>query len=316
MATRMGRPVELECDGCRLFGMLHEAEQGSPRRDTGVVLLNAGPTDRSGPHRLYVKLARRLSALGYPVLRFDARAAGESEGEWDESCESGPVQNVFAQIQDGAWVADAKRAVDFMLERAGVGRVVLGGLCGGAVTGLLAAARHPDAAGVFMLGTPVTPSPTMTTVEHLPEAILERDARRYVRKLASPAAWIRFLSLKTDYRVLWGVLRSRVHHVASRLGLEAGDPIAQRLNSAFAESFRRATRRELPLLFVYAENDYLHHEFCEFFLPVFGKAGGRALRTVVIPDANHNLTEEAWQQAFYDALTLWLEGLGRGGVAA
>jgi pimeloyl-ACP methyl ester carboxylesterase len=38
-----------------------------------------------GPNRLYVALARRLAALGFPVLRFDYSGLGESEPRRDET---------------------------------------------------------------------------------------------------------------------------------------------------------------------------------------------------------------------------------------
>ena len=84
----MGVPVTFECEGARLVGSLHTPHGRAA--DLGVILLNQGPIDRTGSHRLYIKLAARLTSLGIPVLRFDARGVGESEGRWASAAISVP----------------------------------------------------------------------------------------------------------------------------------------------------------------------------------------------------------------------------------
>jgi hypothetical protein len=65
-----------------LSGILTEPAGGGAGRP-GVLLLNAGLLHHVGPNRLYVTLARRLAALGLPVLRFDYSGLGESEPRRD-----------------------------------------------------------------------------------------------------------------------------------------------------------------------------------------------------------------------------------------
>ena len=56
--------------GTPMVGILHEpATPLAPR--VGINLLNPGLKSRVAPNRLNVMLARRLSELGYFVLRFD-----------------------------------------------------------------------------------------------------------------------------------------------------------------------------------------------------------------------------------------------------
>jgi alpha/beta superfamily hydrolase len=52
-----------------------EAER-DPQRPA-IVCLNAGIIHRVGPHRLYVKMARTLAAMGFVVLRFDFSGIGD-----------------------------------------------------------------------------------------------------------------------------------------------------------------------------------------------------------------------------------------------
>jgi exosortase A-associated hydrolase 1 len=79
MTAGLESPEIFDCNGCRLFGILHSAK---PSFDTGVVLLVGGPQYRVGAHRMFVDIARRLCAAGIPVLRFDFRGMGDSDGDF------------------------------------------------------------------------------------------------------------------------------------------------------------------------------------------------------------------------------------------
>src|SRR5262249_52771049 len=67
------------CRGDSLVAIYHQAT-GAPRR--GVVIVVGGPQYRVGSHRQFVLLARALAESGIPVLRFDYRGMGDSEGEF------------------------------------------------------------------------------------------------------------------------------------------------------------------------------------------------------------------------------------------
>lgn len=71
------RPVLFECNGCRLVGIIHGAGSG----DTGVLVIVGGPQYRVGSHRQFLLLARYLAANNVPVMRFDYRGMGDSEGD-------------------------------------------------------------------------------------------------------------------------------------------------------------------------------------------------------------------------------------------
>ena len=120
---------------CRLFGILHEPE--NPISDIGIILLSPGIKGRVAPHRLYVKMADRFCNLGFPVLRFDPEGLGDSEGGIDEEW----IADVYGTIEQGGVVLDTTRAMDWMEEQSRIKRFILAGLCGGAITGLLAGAQ-------------------------------------------------------------------------------------------------------------------------------------------------------------------------------
>jgi len=69
------RHFTFDCAGSALAGTLEEAA-GS----TGLLIVTGGNETRAGPFSSQAELASRISAAGCPVLRFDRRGVGDSEG--------------------------------------------------------------------------------------------------------------------------------------------------------------------------------------------------------------------------------------------
>ena len=89
----------------------------------GMVLFNAGVIHRIGPHRLNVRLARRLAEQGIPSIRFDLAGLGDS---------ARPSGNHSFEAQA---VSDLRSAMDALGSNAQTQRFALLGLCSGAVHG-------------------------------------------------------------------------------------------------------------------------------------------------------------------------------------
>lgn len=108
------------CRGDTLLGIVAKPARAGK---TGVIVIVGGPQYRAGSHRQFVLLSRALAAAGYPVLRFDYRGMGDSEG-W---------QRDFQSVSP-----DIAAAVD-ALQRCipSVQHVALWGLCDGASAALL-----------------------------------------------------------------------------------------------------------------------------------------------------------------------------------
>ena len=304
MVRTITRGVSFRCDSCWLYGMLHLPPDHVSRHNTGIILLNPGPTDRSGPHRLYVKLAAMLSAQGYPVLRFDARGVGDSEGEWSEDLEGATILNIWKEIQQGIWIPDTQAGIEFIhREVPEVRRIILGGLCGGAITALLAGARHPSVAGLLMMGTPLTLGDRTGNIGSLPNETIKQETVNFYRKLTSLNAWGRFLSCRTDLHGIVAVLRE---HFRRKTLFNGTPPNSQaQLNPAFKESFKAAAHYGKPMLFVYAEQDYMWHEFKECFLR-HESSTAPSFDVATIPKANHNMTEDIWQEQLFGVVTRWM----------
>ncbi|MGA9422940.1 MAG: alpha/beta fold hydrolase [Rhodanobacteraceae bacterium] len=127
-----GRGDEIIELGNDLFGLL--SRPSAPSKGVCVVLLNAGFLPRSDPFRLHVRLARRLAAQGYAVLRFDLPGVGDSLS-LTELPQSRLLHEVF----------------DALGRRTGYTRLIVGGICGGADLAWQASLADPRVVGAILL---------------------------------------------------------------------------------------------------------------------------------------------------------------------
>ena len=72
----MRRMIGFDCDGARLAATLDDGASS-----TGLLIVSGGNEIRSGAHALQADMAAHFAGLGYPVLRYDRRGVGESEGD-------------------------------------------------------------------------------------------------------------------------------------------------------------------------------------------------------------------------------------------
>ncbi|MGI9423400.1 MAG: hypothetical protein ACR2PA_09410, partial [Hyphomicrobiaceae bacterium] len=123
-------------DAHPLFGIIAENDKAS--RKTGVVLLNSGLVHRAGPFRMGVEISRSLAAAGFPVLRFDQSARGDSE------------RRVGVSVVEAAEL-DIETAKNTLRSRTGVEKVVLAGLCSGADDVVRHASEADDVDGLVLM---------------------------------------------------------------------------------------------------------------------------------------------------------------------
>ena len=185
--------------GLRLFGMLHTASRPVPNAPT-LLLLSPGVKMRVGPQRLYRRMAKHFAASGLSVLRFDYHGLGDSEGSLPEEL----MRDVYGQVEIGRYVHDVIDTMNWLEQETGARRFILAGLCGGAITGLLTASRDRRAVGLLALGmTPVVSSKLADPSVYMTQGQLADIGGTYLSKIANPAAWLRLLTFRSDYRLLW-----------------------------------------------------------------------------------------------------------------
>ncbi len=180
-----GAAVTLATASAPMFAIETEPATGTPR--ASIVLLNSGLVHKVGPFRFGVELARHLARLGYRVLRFDQSGIGESDARADQLSLEGRI------------VGDVRAAVDFAAARPDAGKIVVVGLCSGAVNAHLATADDERIAGTIMFDGYAYPT-------------LGFQLRYYGERLADPRRVAGFLRRKTQtlvrQRAGWLLLRA------------------------------------------------------------------------------------------------------------
>lgn len=156
-------PISFPCGGDWLYGMLHLPEQPAGR---GVLIVVGGPQYRAGSHRQFVLLARALADAAIPVMRFDYRGMGDSDGE----------PRTFEQVQP-----DIRVAIDQFFKRVpGLRELVLWGLCDAASAALFYAPTDSRVAGLVLA------NPWVRTETGMAKAYLKHY---YLLRLVDPGLW-------------------------------------------------------------------------------------------------------------------------------
>ncbi len=127
-------PLVFDCEGDQLVGMVHRPAQVAAR---GLLIVVAGgPQYRSGVGRLQLQLARALAADGVPVMRFDHRGIGDSEGRFRD----------FEDVE-----ADLRSALQaFRQAVPDLQQVVLWGGCNAASAIMINAWKFPEVTGMVI----------------------------------------------------------------------------------------------------------------------------------------------------------------------
>lgn len=185
--------VVFDCEGSDLVGVVHRPAK--PQTRGLVTVVAGGPQYRGGVGRLQVQMARALAAGGTPVLRFDYRGMGDSDG-------------TFRGFEDVA--SDLAAAIAaFRAQVPGMQEVVLWGGCDAAAAILINAWRYPEVTGV-VVGNP------WVHTEATGNAVMVKH--HYRRRMLEPAFWWKVVRLQynplpamaTVWKTVW-------HRVASRM---------------------------------------------------------------------------------------------------
>lgn len=252
-----------DCAGSRLVGTMDEAP-GS----TGLLIVSGGNEVRSGAWNGQALLAAEIAMQGYPVLRFDRRGVGDSEGMNGEFRSSGP---------------DIASALTAFRERCPwLTRIVGFGNCDAASALMLARGADCDA---LVLGNP-------WTIENDNEAAPAEVVRdHYRRRLADPAAMKRLLTGKVSLIKL-----AKSLFAAARPAPQANAP-----TGLAAEMSEGLQSFDGPVRFLVAGRDRTGLAF----LSRWNKADPR-LRTC--PQASHSFVEPESQNWLVEQVLDVLEG--------
>ena len=304
--------------GLTLFGTLHQSARPVAGRPA-VVLLSPGVKMRVGPGRLYVPLTQMLLDQGFSVLRFDFFGLGDSAGELSEPL----LADVYNHIEVGRYVDDTLSALGWLRAR-GHRKFIVGGLCGGAITALLAAQRDPSIEGLLSLGMTVTlASNAATPAKYLTRVQLDSRRKRYFKKLLSPQAWLRFLTFKSEYSVIWHSVKrlwapkdppAKAAAPAPAVAAAGNSPaeVQQRgnANPLFPPAYFAFLERGGQALMLFSEKDGMPSHYEEKFAEPFAQKLVPFLPQIhkhVIPTANHTMTLHEWQREMVEVCRRWVQ---------
>ncbi|MCB1801314.1 MAG: hydrolase 1, exosortase A system-associated [Gammaproteobacteria bacterium] len=277
----MEEPFLFECEGVQLLGILHSADV--PASDLGVVLVVGGPQYRVGSHRQFVLLARDLARAGFPVLRFDYRGMGDSEGEFRD----------FEEVE-----RDIAAAIDVMADRLpGVRRFVLWGLCDAATANAFYALNDARVIGQ------VAANPWVRTEEGEAQAFIRHY---YLKRVLSKDFWRKVVGLRFDVLGAGRDFLSKLGQSRGRGNGESGQrdqrPLPVRLNEA-QTSFNGTT------LLLISGQDLTAKEYLNRVgeSPAWQKWLASPTVTVhTLEEADHTFSSAAWRDQVAEWTSQWL----------
>jgi pimeloyl-ACP methyl ester carboxylesterase len=290
-----------------LIGIVSSPDENpSSRVKVGVILSVSALKYRTCSYRLNVNIARRLSREGFYVFRFDPLGIGDSEGNFSSTL----GLKHFLEIQTGRYVKDTITAIDFFKKEYDLDKIVLLGLCGGAITMLLAGAQDNRVNSLVLLGIPVLLEnipkkcpdfkDTITTPEYAKQVL-----STYRSKLFSPKAWLRFLTFKSEYQTLNRSLSLYFKKLFKKNGLQKHP----RFNELFLTSFENSIFQGKKILFINGEFDPVTWEFKAEFEDKYlknKKTLDNLYEIHIIEKANHIFSLSECQIELLDKISSWL----------
>lgn len=267
-------PLVLGGEGRRLVGLLTRPGAG---RALGLacLLLNVGVTHRVGPHRINVKLARRLAAQGVTCLRLDLAGIGDSA-----------AAGLGLGYREQA-LRDLTTALDHLDAAEGLRRVLVFGICSGAAHAYALAQVDPRVAGLLLFDGHAYPS-----------------ARALRRRMLHRAAALPGNGAVRDKTRRWlGRLQARLLGKAGRSIVQAAHekPSA----AEYAAGLARLAARGVALQLVYSGTVHVSDR-PEDPLHGLGPAGlppGIGYR--FLPGIDHTVTLVSAQQALIELVCDW-----------
>jgi pimeloyl-ACP methyl ester carboxylesterase len=265
----MGNPMPL-------VGVLTEADSGDGAALPTVLLLNAGALHRIGPHRVYVKIARRLAAEGFPVLRFDFSGLGDSPRRRDNL--------LYAE----STIEETQTAMDFLAAEIGARTFVPAGFCGGAEVAFRAACADARIVGAALVDWYAYPT-------------IGWWLRHYVAPLTRPSGWWRLLRgrgpLGEQFRRF--LSRRSGPRVMNDGGIPLKDQTARQLQALLA--------RDVRLLYVSTGGQLRYYNYRRQLEDAFRPLDLRShVQVDFLADSDHTLTLVHHQERVIDAMARWL----------
>ena len=257
-----------------LIGILTLPAAGVAQSPVAFLMLNAGAIYRVGPHRINVKLARRLSQMGFTSLRFDLSGLGDSRGSTER-----------AHYRDQA-IQDMRAAMDHVQSSTGIERFIVFGICSGAINGYELAMADDRVVGLTLLDGFMFPS-TWT-----------RWQRRWHRLRAVPVN-------PAMFERTWRWLKRKASDAGRPAGMFATDALALTAPK-FEAGMNALIARGVSTYLIYSATLQLVDPG-RAQLDAFGKGSFvDKLKYEFLAEVDHTVTSLAAQRKLIDAVCRWV----------
>jgi uncharacterized protein len=311
----------------QLFGMLFVPDC-YVSSTVGVLISVNAIKYRIGTCRLHAIIARQLCAKGYHVFYFDPSGIGDSEGVFEEKS----LNEHHIEIQKGKYLEDTIDAINFFRSYLKLDHLVLAGLCGGAVSMLIAAGTDNRVEGVILVSIPIfidELNGTYVPDEEIDMITSEVMASRVLvdigRKFFGAETWRKIITfevkwkseLKTMRRALVVFMRKMFLKAMSWLfrlnkSIVQEAPVSNhpRFNMLIQKAFFSVVKRGRAILFIFADQDFVTWQFkSEFQDHVFypGNPYENLCDINVIAKANHVFSTENSQARLLALMQSWLQ---------
>ncbi|MGK5030067.1 hydrolase 1, exosortase A system-associated [Janthinobacterium sp. MDT1-19] len=260
----------------RMVGILSLPAMPGPR---GVLIVTGGPQYRVGSHRQFVLLARALAAQGWPVLRFDLRGMGDSQGSARDYRAAGPdIAGALAQFFDAA---------------PSLREVALWGLCDGATAAACHAPRDARIVALILL------NPWVRSSAGLARATLRHY---YLPRLLQGAFWRKLASGGLQLGASLASLR--------QVAAATQKPAAQENHAPVPALLLALTQFQGKVLLILSGDDLGAREWQAL---LDGDAAWRAVAArahwtqAQVDGANHTFASAAWRGEVERLCARWLQ---------
>jgi exosortase A-associated hydrolase 1 len=253
----------------------------------GVLIVVGGPQYRAGSHRQFTLIARDLAEQGIPVMRFDYRGMGDSEGE----------SRAFDEIND-----DIRAAVNqFFLSVPDLTEVVIFGLCDAASAALFYADQDERIRGLILI------NPWIRTEEGMAKTYLKHY---YFSRLFEVALWRKILRGQFEYKLairsflqlINSAFFTKNRHVFSKAEAEKSTLPARMLKGV--SNFTG------EVLLILSANDLTAQEFSDY------TSGSHEWQTVLnstrvkrveLAGADHTFSRKIWRDQVSTWISVWIK---------
>lgn len=258
-----------------LVGLLTRPASGDTDSRPAVLILNSGNIHRVGTGRMSVILARRLGALGYPVLRFDHSGVGDS-----------PPRRDGLDLEEGR-IREIVEVMDNLENRFGMERFVVHGLCTGARDAFHAALEDERIVGLVQI-----------------DGFAYRNFRFYLRKVGRRLGDLPSVVRGVGRRI--GIVpRPEQSTPADDMWVEEWSGYPPR--AEVEEGFGALTSRGVALYVAFTGSWEEEYNYESQFLDMYPGVDFRNLLTLrYLPEAAHTLLDPVSRELVVEGICNWV----------